>query len=295
MYLFFSQVFGKTMENLRKRMDVKLVQNQKKVRKLISKPSFHAFRIFNEDLVAVHMLKQRLYLNRPIYVGSAILDISKILMYEFHYNYIKSKYGSQAQLLFTDTDSLCYSIQTKDVYLDMLEDQHLFDTSDYPKTHPLYSLANRKVLGKMKDETKGNPIREFVGLKSKMYSMIHDEDEKKEGDSNEDDGPEEDGEPQQKKKKTVETKRAKGIKKSVVKNNTRHEHYKQCLFNKTTHMSTMTQIRSYGHELYNIQLNKLGLSPFDDKRYLLEDGVTSLAYGHWRIPIKGSEFEHVHQ
>ena len=125
--LMNNAVFGKTMENLHKRLIVQLVKNQSKARKLI----FHAFRIFNEDLVAVHMLKQRLYLNRPIYVGFTILDVSKTLMYDFHYNYIKKKYGKCAKLLFTDT---------------ML--QHLFDTSEYDQEHPLYNTENKKVLGK---------------------------------------------------------------------------------------------------------------------------------------------------
>ena len=112
----------------------------------------------------------------------------------------------------------------------------------------------------MKDETHGIAIQEFVGLKSKMYSMIYEE----EGCLNE--------------KKT-----AKGIKKSVIKHHIKHEHCKQCLFDKTIHMSTMNQIRSYDHQLYNITINKLRLSPFDDKRYILDDGNNSLAYGHWRI------------
>ncbi|CAG2208280.1 unnamed protein product [Mytilus edulis] len=258
--LMNNAVFGKTMENLRKRTDIKLLNDQSKARKLISKPTFHAFKIFNDDLVAVHMLKQRLYLNRPIYVGFTILDLSKTLMYDFHYNYIKDKYGSRATLLFTDTDSLCYNINTNDIYQDMMEDNHLFDTSEYDPNHPLHSTLNKKVLGKMKDETHGIPIQEFVGLKSKMYSLIYEEN-----------------------KQLCEKKTAKGIKKSVIKHDTRHEHYKQCLFNKEIHMSTMTQIRSYDHKLYNISINKLGLSPYDDKRYLLDDGIQSLAYGHWRI------------
>ncbi|XP_041351368.1 uncharacterized protein LOC121370296 [Gigantopelta aegis] len=258
--LMNNSVFGKTMENLRKHVDVKLVNNSKRARKFIAKPTFHAFRIFNKDLVAIHMQKQRLILNRPIYVGFAILDISKILMYDFHYNYIKSKYASKAQLLFTDTDSLCYYIQTDDIYQDMLQDSNLFDTSEYPTDHVLYSTVNKKVLGKMKDETHGIPIQEFVGLKSKMYSLIFEE-----------------------KGELVEKKTAKGIKKSVIKSHTKHEHYKQCLFERRIHMSNMTQIRSYSHQLYNIKLNKLGLSPFDDKRYLLSDGISSLAYGHYHI------------
>ena len=204
--LMNNSVFGKTMENLRKRIDVKLVNSQSKARKLTSKPTFHAFKIFNEDLVAVHMLKQKLYLNRPIYVGFSILDLSKTLMYDFHYNHIKKTYGSLAQLLFTDTDSLCYCIETDDIYADMLQHKHLFDTSEYDTKHPLYNIENKKILGKMKDETKGIPIEEFVGLKSKMYSLIYKE-----------------------KGQIIEKKTAKGIKKSVIKQHTRHEHYKQCL------------------------------------------------------------------
>ena len=173
--LMNNAVFGKTMEYLSKRLIVQLVNNQSKARKLTSKPSFHAFKIFNEDLVAVHMLKQRLYLNTPIYVGFTILDVSKTLMYDFHYNYIKKKYGQCAKLLFTDTDNLCYNISTENIYEDMMRDIHLFYTSEYNPEHPLYSTENKKVLGKMKDETHGIAIQEFVGLKSKMYSMIYEE------------------------------------------------------------------------------------------------------------------------
>ena len=145
-------VFGKTMENLRKHVDVKLVNDETKAQKPICKPNFHDFRIFNEDLTAIQMRKAKLKLNKPIYVGFSILDLSKTLMYDFHYSYIKAKYGCQAKLLFTDTDSLCYEIQTADIYRDMLSDAFLLDTADYPQTHTLYSPVNRKVLGKMKDE-----------------------------------------------------------------------------------------------------------------------------------------------
>ena len=160
-----NSVFGKTMENLRKRVNVKLVNNPKKLTKLVSSPSFNSFRIFSEDLAAVNMHKTTLYLNRPIYVVFCILDLSKTLMYEFHYNHIKAKYDNNAKLLFTDTDSLCYEIKTDNIYL--------FGTSDYPPSHPLNSTTNKKVLGKMKDETAGIPIQEFVGLRSKMYSLLY--------------------------------------------------------------------------------------------------------------------------
>ena len=113
-----NSVFGKTMENLHKRVDVRLVTDEKKLLKLASKPTYVSSKIFNENLVAVHKIKEALTLNRPPYVGMCILDVSKTLMYDFHYNYIKKKYGDRAKLLFTDTDSLTYEIEAEDVYQD---------------------------------------------------------------------------------------------------------------------------------------------------------------------------------
>ncbi|GFS82384.1 uncharacterized protein TNCV_4137441 [Trichonephila clavipes] len=153
------------MENLRKRTVINLVQDQKKSKKLVASPAFHNFRMIT-DLVSIER-KVSLSLNRPIYIGFSILDISKILMYNFHYKYIKSKYDTNAKLLFIDTDSLCYEIVTQDVYEDMQKDLHFFDTSDYPQTHPLYCEINKKVFGKMKDELSSSLALEFVGLKTK--------------------------------------------------------------------------------------------------------------------------------
>ena len=161
-----NSVFGKTMENLRKRQDVKLVNSIEKRKKLVSKPNYHSMKIFDNDLVAIHLTKINMKLNRPIYCGFSILDNSKMLMYDFHYNYIQSKYGSNAKLLFTDTDSLCYEIKTDDIYQDMLTDKSLFDLSDYPTDSKFHSLENKKVIGKFKDETAMKPILEFVGLRA---------------------------------------------------------------------------------------------------------------------------------
>ena len=122
-------------------------------------------KIFNENLVAVHKIKETLTLNRPVYVGMCILDLSKTLMYDFHYNYIKQKYDNKAKLLFTDTDSLTYEIQTDDVYADFWSDKDKFDNSDYNKESPFYNTANKKVIGKFKDEACGVPITEFIGLR----------------------------------------------------------------------------------------------------------------------------------
>ena len=118
------------------------------------------------------MKRERLRLDKPSYVGMCILDLSKTHMYGFHYNYIKSKYGDRAKLLFTDTDSLCYVIETDDVQEDLFRDRELFDNSDYKKYSKFYFYENKKVIGKFKDEAAGHPITEFVGLKSKMYSYV---------------------------------------------------------------------------------------------------------------------------
>ena len=170
--LMNNSVFGKTMENLRKRVDVRLVTTFKELDKVTSKITYVSSKIFNENLMAVHKIKEALTLNRPAYVGMSILDISKTLMYEFHYGYIKSKYGDRPKLLFTDTDSLTYEIEAEDVYKDFWIDKDMFDNGDYVENSPYYCNANKKVIEKFKDEACGVPITEFVGLKSKMYSYI---------------------------------------------------------------------------------------------------------------------------
>ena len=152
------------MENLCKRVDVRLVTNEKKLLKLISKPTYLSSKIFNEDLVVVHKIKETLTLNRPAYMGMCILDLSKTLLYNFHYNYIKNKYGDRAKLLFSDTDSLTYEIEAEDVYQYFWYDKDKFDNSDYPENSPYYNTSNIKVIRKFKDKAAGTPIVEFVGL-----------------------------------------------------------------------------------------------------------------------------------
>ena len=173
--LMNNSVFGKTMENLRKRISVKLVNNSKDYVRCISKPSFVSQKVFSKNFVAIHEIKPVLTFNKPVYVEFSILDLSKLLIYEFHYKYIKSKFD--AKLLFTDIDSLVYEIKTEDVYADFYGDKNLFDFSDYPLSSKFFDAANKKVIGKMKDEFKGKIISAFVGLKSKMSSLISVDDE----------------------------------------------------------------------------------------------------------------------
>ena len=125
-------------------------------------------------IIPLYKIKECLTLDRPAYIGMCILDLSKVLMYAFHYNYIKQKYSDRAKLLFTDTDSLCYEIQTEDAYKDFWIDRDKFDNSDYDKSSLFFDATNKKVIGKMKDEAAGVPITEFVGLRSKMYLYVKD-------------------------------------------------------------------------------------------------------------------------
>ena len=258
--LMNNSVFGKTMENIRNRVDVKLVNTEEKLRKLVAKPNFKSRKILNENLVSVHMKKTSLTMNKPVYLGMCILDLSKTIMYDFYYNYLKQKYGDKVKLLFCDTDSLMSEIQTEDFYKDISGDvKDRFDTSDYPENHPsgIPTGINKKVLGMMKDEAGGKTIKEFVGLRAKLYSFVMD-----------------DGE---------ETKKCKGIKKQVDESSISHEDYKTCLTTGKELLRKQNILRSYDHEVYTEEVNKIALSAQDDKRYILSDGVHTLAWGHYKI------------
>ena len=258
--LMNNSVFGKTMENIRNRVNVKLVDTGEQFKKLAAKPNYESRKIFNKNLVSVHMKKTSLTMNKPVYLGMSILDLSKTLMFDFHYKYIKPKYSNKAKLLFTDTDSFLYEIQTEDFYKDISGDvKDRFDTSDYPEGHPSEILTgvNKKVLGMFKDEAAGKNIKEFVGLRSKLYSYKMEEGK--------------------------ENKRCKGIKKAVVEKSIRHEDYKTCLETGKEQLRRQNIIRSYEHVLYTEEVNKIALSAADDKRYLLKDSFDTLAWGHYKI------------
>ena len=262
--LMNNSVFGKTMENIRNRVNIKLVNTEEQFKKLTAKPNYESRKILNdndnESLVSVHMKKTSLTMNKPVYLGMSILDLSKTLMYDFHYNYVIAKYGNKAKLLFTDTDSFLYEIQTEDFYKDISGDvKDRFDTSEYLEGHPsgIPTGINKKVLGMFKDEAKGKNIKEFVGLRAKLYSFKMEEGK--------------------------ENKKCKGIKKAVVEKSIRHEDYKTCLTTGKEQLRRQNIIRSYEHVLYTEEVNKIALSAADDKRYLLKDSFDTLAWGHRRI------------
>ena len=242
------------MENVRQRQDIQLFTDPVKGLKLTSRPTFQSFKIINENLTIVKLIKSHIIMNKPTYIGMCVLDLSKLLMYDFHYNIIKKRYGGRPKLLFTDTDSLAYSIETSNVYADMQLDIDLYDTSDYLRDHALYSKCNAKVVGKFEDELNGVAALEFIGLRLKMYSLLL---------------------PEKKSKNT-----AKGVSKSFVKNTLTHDLYRQGLHHEITTTATFHTIRSSVHQLKTLQLSKKALSPYDDKRYILGMGGESLAYGH---------------
>ena len=132
-------------------------------------------KIFDNDLVTIHKTKVTLMLNKPAYIAMCILELSKVLMYEFHYDYIKNKCGNDSRLLFTDTDSLTYEIKTEDVCEDFSNNKDMFDFANYSTKSKYYDNSNKLVFGKMKDETAGVAIEEIVGLKPKIYSYLVDD------------------------------------------------------------------------------------------------------------------------
>ena len=252
--LMNNSVFGKTIENIRKRQNIFLIDNRKKAAKLSSRPNFDRATIFDKNLIAVHMKKTEVYFNKPVYVGQAILDLSKTLMFNFHYNYIQKKYKHRAELLFTDTDSLMYQIYTDDFYQDISKDiETKFDTSDYPPNHPsgIVTGVNKKVIGMFKDEVAGKQITYFVGLRPKLYSFKIEE--------------------------SKEVRKCKGIKKNVVKKGIAFEDYVHCLFSGEKQMRSMKIIRSENHDLFSKEVNRTALSNDDDKRTVMEDKVQTLA------------------
>jgi len=163
--------FGKTMENVRQRVNLRFIADSDKLLKATGKVSFRRSQIINSDLVLVRAARQKVTLNKHIAVGFSILELSTLLMYTLYYDHLKAKYGNRCTLLFTDTDSLCCHIQTPNLYEDMEVDSNEYDTSNFEKDHPLYSTKNHRVLGKFKSETGSLAPREFVGLRAKMCSL----------------------------------------------------------------------------------------------------------------------------
>ena len=227
------------------------------------KPTCDSFSIINENvpLVAMHVIKPTIFFNKPIYCGCKILDISKLHMYQFAYEYLKLKYKENVSFLYQDTDAFILEIIIENIYENMKNDSHLFDTSDYPKEHMCYSDKNKKVIGKFKDESNGKCLNEFCALRAKMYcytTIIN---------------------------KTIEKiNKAKGVKKYVAIK-ILMDAYKDCCFNMDNATApecyiSQTLMKVVKHQIYTITQNKVGLCWFDDKRHMI-DCVNQSAFGHY--------------
>ncbi|KAL4083783.1 hypothetical protein QTP88_029099 [Uroleucon formosanum] len=248
--LLINSVFGKCMENFRTRTSIKLVSSEKKANKLMAKTNFKNRTIYSKNLMAIHQYKETIKFDKAIYVGSAIID----------------KYGRKISSLYSDTDSLIYAIQTVNFFNDLKNDLlPYFDTSNYPKDHYCFSVIHKGQPGFFKDEFKSIILKEFVSLRPKLYAYKTIDD-------------------------TIE-KKAKGVKKYIIKNHIKFIDYIEILNAFINHRSVekkqshriMNFIQSNKHVVHSKTMNKLVLSANDDKRYIMNDGINTLAYGHYKL------------
>ena len=201
------------------------------------------------------MKKTKVKMNKPIYLGLSILEISKLLMYEFWYDYMKPKYDNNVKLCYMDTDSFIMNIKTDDFYKDIANDaENRFDTSNYEVNRPLPMGRNKKVIGLMKDELGGKIITEFVFLRPKTYSYLTDDGKN--------------------------DKKAKETKKCVIKKMIKFNDYKKCLLNDEVILKSQQRFISKKHDVYTENVNKIALSNNDDKRIVSLDKITSYPYGY---------------
>ena len=280
--LMNNAVFGKTMENIRKHKNIKLITNEKAYLRNVMKPNFKPGVLCSENLMGCEMgyemVKIKVVMNKPVYLGQAILDLSKIVMYEFHYDYMKPKYCENLKLCYMDTDLLVYHIKTEDFYKDIAKDvKTRFDTSGYNKedARPLPIGLNKKVIGMMKDELGGKIMTEFIALRPKLYAYRKLSEDKR-------------------CKNILEGKRCKGIKKCVVKKMLDFDDYKKCFFDPVNDMGKSKSIyrqqlmfRNRKHEVHTVEVNKVALNRDDDKQVVQKDGLSTLVHGHYSLsPFK---------
>ena len=255
--LLNNAVFGKTMEDKRKHLDFEIVSDERRFMKCVNNPSFKHSHIINENLVGVEKRKPKLKLDKPIFIGMSILDLSKQHMYKFYYDVMKPKYGDNIRMVYTDTDSFVFHTRTDDIYQDLQEINDEMDFSGYDKNHKCYDATNKKVWGKFKDECEGKIMTGFIGLRPKCYAFkIHGDDK--------------------------EYKKCKGTAKNTVKRKIKYDDYNQVLeTNEVIHRS-FNSIRSKNHKIFSINTTKVSLNSYENKRYWTTS-IDSLAYGHYKI------------
>jgi hypothetical protein len=253
--LMNNSVYGKTMENVRNRINFRLITTEEEALRV---KNLKRFNIFNNNLVGLHIVKKEITLDKPIYLGQNILDDSKVLMSGFHYNFmLKNIERKNIDLLFTDTDSLCYHVKNQDIFKIIKENKQYFDLSNYPKDHELYDGTNNKVIGKFKNESV-KQIKEFVGLRSKLYSFVADGDDHKHN-------------------------KCKGVKKYVVENELTIDDYKHTMNSRESKKVSQNGIRSYNHQIFTETQNKTALSACDDKVYISDNNIDTFSFGHYKI------------
>ena len=250
--------FGKSMENVRNRINFRLITTEEQLYKI--RNTLTRTTCFDENLIGLHQFKDKCKLNKPIYIGQTILDDSKTLMADFHYNFMLKKVERKnIDLLFTDTDSLCYNIRNQDIFKIMKENKTYFDLSNYDKNDELYDGTNGKINGKFKNESVKQIIA-FCGLRPKMYSYLVDTDESNHC-------------------------RAKGTKKSVAYKELTFDKYENTLFNKKLYPVKQNVIRSHQHKLYSETISKIGLSFCDDKVYIKDNMIETYNFGNKNIKM----------
>ena len=272
--LLNNAVFGKFLQDDRKHRKAAICNTPWKFQKHVSNPFYDSRKIINEDTVITYLRKDEISLDKPIIVGVSILELSKLHMYDFYYNTLYRIFGDRLRLLMTDTDSLCFEVESDDFHKEIRDHnvQHKFDWSNYPKNHPMYDGKGKAVLGLFKDETAGYWIKEFAGLRSKMYSILKDE-KSMMGEMGE----------------GGEKKVAKGVKKHIIKNKLRHEEYRKCLLNEdydpNANKVCMVGFKTYNNLIHTTSVEKTTLSAGDDKLYLCEDGISTLPYGYYSLCV----------
>ena len=277
--LMNNSVFGKTMENVRNHRDIKIVTTNKQRNKYASEPNYHTTKRISKNLLIMEMKKTEVKMNKPIYLGQAILDISKTLMYEFWYDYLKPKYGYNVRLCYMDTDSFVIHVIIEDFYKDIADDvDKWLDTSKYDKddNRPLPIGKNKVVIGKFKDELAGKIIKEFIALRAKTYAYLIDYYDDDDYDKN-----------------NIVNKKPKGTKKCIIKREIMFEHYKDCLFNSKTIIKLQQRFRSDHYRVYTGEVNKIALSSNDDKRLQTFDGITTHPIGTNAFKVCESEMRYV--
>ena len=258
--LMDNSVFEKTMENVGNYRDIKLVTTGKRRKRLVSETNYYTKNKFSEYLMATEVKKTKVKMTKPIYLGMSILDIRKILMYEFWYDYIKPKYGDIAKLCYMDIDSFVMYIEAEDFYKDIADDiDRWFDTSNFDKNdkRPLLIGKNKIVLGLFKDQLGGKIVKEFCALRAKAYTYLMDDDSEN--------------------------------KKCVIRRRLMFENYKDCLFNDKNILKPQQRFKSDYNKVYTEEVNKTALSSNDDKRLQTFDNATTYQHGTNAFKVCESE------